>query len=614
MHVQPWNGGSFRRAAPLLALVTLFLLHAAPAAAQCPTYRDRAAEHDRGRQALLDRHLSQCHNCRGTATGNPACHELRQALDALDRPWRAWVRQHRDACPECARAGVGRGPEFAVEDFARAWIRFAQEEQAEKKAREAEGSLGAWADRKLQSLRTALPLLLPIGVAFALGTILFLVAARTARAGLEGRIPPRHAEAALRSLRWCLFLLAPATGLAVSLRFLGTLAPGHFDSIPVLYWVVLVVMTLLFSWFTLTMLAPLLQTLLTHEACLVAARVGRTAGTRRHREPLTSRLARAARRLRGGRRAGSDALPAPACRFACAHPGVVAAVLPDPRGHTLYSASESGSVKAWDLETGRETSTIDLAGTPVAALALTPDGARLFTGGGDGLIRVWDAATGVATGPHLAHGAAVHALALAPDGRRLASGGADGRIRLWDLPDGRVLEPQLAHAEAVHALAFTPDGEWLLSGGADETVRAWEMPAGRDLGVFARHNSSVAAIATTPGAPLAALGVLFGTVVVYDLAAGKQLSAFSARPFGVVRSVALTADGRTVIAGYGARVVLWDLATGRQVADLAGHESDVVSVAASADGRRFYSGGADGTVRVWEAAGRGPTIVAAPGE
>jgi len=79
-----------------------------------------------------------------------------------------------------------------------------------------------------------------------------------------------------------------------------------------------------------------------------------------------------------------------------------------------------------------------------------------------------------------------------------------------------------------------------------------------------------------------------------------------------IRSAAFSPDGRRVLTGgWDGTIKLWDLPTGKLIRSLATHvemlggvlgmySSEIISVAFSPDGRQALSGGADGTIELWE--------------
>ena len=125
----------------------------------------------------------------------------------------------------------------------------------------------------------------------------------------------------------------------------------------------------------------------------------------------------------------------------------------------------------------------------VMAVAVAPDGSWLGSGGWDGTVKIWDVETGRVRASLSGHASRdrihrVAAVAVAPDGSWLASGGSDGTVRIWDMDTGRVRATLSGHARRgrisqVTTMAVAPDGSWLASGGSDGTVRIWDMDTGR---------------------------------------------------------------------------------------------------------------------------------------
>jgi WD40 repeat protein len=82
------------------------------------------------------------------------------------------------------------------------------------------------------------------------------------------------------------------------------------------------------------------------------------------------------------------------------------------------------------VNTGQEFRTLSGHSGWVLGLSFTPDGQRLASASQDGTIRLWEVATGrlMLT---LTDQLQVGAVAFSPDAAQLATGSSDGSVKLW---------------------------------------------------------------------------------------------------------------------------------------------------------------------------------------
>jgi WD40 repeat protein len=157
-----------------------------------------------------------------------------------------------------------------------------------------------------------------------------------------------------------------------------------------------------------------------------------------------------------------------------AHPGLVTAVVFDPTGETIISASVDGAVNVWDVGTGGLRARWPAHTGPVNALAIDRYQGHLLTAGHDRTVAVWRLADGRPvrrlTG---LGGGALDAVAV---GHRVAAACFDGTIALWDGAGGpHTLD---GHTDAVTTLCPLGD-DLLVSGARDRTVRIWDLSSGQ---------------------------------------------------------------------------------------------------------------------------------------
>lgn len=250
----------------------------------------------------------------------------------------------------------------------------------------------------------------------------------------------------------------------------------------------------------------------------------------------------------------------------------------------LGTGHADGTVRLWEVESGKELRQFHGHDPSVHSVALSGDGDRRKSV------------------PVLAVYRSVHSVSFSRDGRWLASGADDGTVQLWELASGKKLRQFNGHDRSVHSVAFSGDGEWLASGSDDCTVRLWAVASGKELRQFNGHGRGVHGVAFSGDGKWLASGGADGTAMLWEAATGRVLRQFRGHA-GSFLSVALSGDGKLLAAGGGDRMVwLWDTATGKELRQFKGHNEWIRSVVFSGNGTRLASGSADGTVRLWDVA------------
>ena len=279
------------------------------------------------------------------------------------------------------------------------------------------------------------------------------------------------------------------------------------------------------------------------------------------------------------------------------HTGPVRTVAVSEDGARAVSGSDDGTVRVWDLTTGRQQATLTGHTDWVRAVAVSQDGARAVSGSDDGTVRVWDLTTGTEQAALTGHAGEVFSVALTQDGTRAVSGGSDGALRIWDLATRLQQAVVTGHTGWVRAVMLAKDETLAVSGGEDASVRIWDLATGREQATLTGHAGEVFSVALTPDGTRAVSGGDDGTVRVWDLTADREEAATT----GWIFSTAVTGDNaRAVSGGSDGTLRVWDLATRREQATLTGHTRPVFGVALTPDGTRAVSGGSDRTVRVWD--------------
>jgi hypothetical protein len=134
----------------------------------------------------------------------------------------------------------------------------------------------------------------------------------------------------------------------------------------------------------------------------------------------------------------------------------------------------------------------------VAAVAVCPDGRHAFSGAFDGTLRLWDLQTGRLRLSFAGDRRRVQAVAVTPDGRCGITNSVGGALRLWDLQTGQLIRNFGDHRSTAAPVAISPDGRHILSASNDGTVDLWELASGKLCCTFPGHYAEVTALVVTP--------------------------------------------------------------------------------------------------------------------
>jgi WD40 repeat protein len=292
----------------------------------------------------------------------------------------------------------------------------------------------------------------------------------------------------------------------------------------------------------------------------------------------------------------------------------------------IVSGGDDCTIRLWEVSTGREVRRI-LDGPPqiwelpigqrerdkmltdvgpTGEVRLSNDEKTAISAGVDGSLRFWDLATGKAVRRiKLERAGKIRAVGFAPACKAIAASFDDDRtLALWDTNTGRAIRRVETSEDGAFHISFSSDGRTIATTGFAGAVSLWQAPTLHLLRRSIASPRSLICVAFSPGGDAICAGGSDGGILLMRLESGKiQRSPRLAAMDKSTLSVAFSADGRLACySGEDGFVRIWDIRKYREVAEFRGCQGTVYHVVFSHNSRFLASAGADGTVLVWDLA------------
>lgn len=290
----------------------------------------------------------------------------------------------------------------------------------------------------------------------------------------------------------------------------------------------------------------------------------------------------------------------------------------------LLSSSRDKSVLVWaltDIGSGSESGGYArraLRGHShfVSDVVISSDGQFALSGSWDGTLRLWEINSGKTTRRFVGHTKDVLSVAFSVDNRQIVSGSRDKTIKLWNtLGECKFTirhDESEGHTEWVSCVRFSPSQSvpLIVSCGWDRLVKVWTLAQCKLRNDLVGHSGYLNTVCVSPDGSLCASGGKDGTANLWDLNEGKQLYSLDAGE--IIHALVFSPNRYWLCAATEECIKIWDLESKVIVDTLSPGEQDMeygmatpkraphcTCLAWSSDGSTLYAGYSDSLIRIY---------------
>ena len=241
---------------------------------------------------------------------------------------------------------------------------------------------------------------------------------------------------------------------------------------------------------------------------------------------------------------------------------------------TIVTSSRDHTCLVWKLQPGEavdEPTIASYCGVPkrvlkghsniVEEVDLSRDGQYALTASWDGTLRLWNVETGKSDTTFVGHKKDVLSVCFSPDNRLIISGGRDRTIKLWNtIGECQYTLDKQGHDDWVSCVRFLPnmdDKPRLVSCGYDKIVKVWDLVSMKVEYNLIGHTQLVNKLSVSPDGKLCASAGKDGLVIIWDLERGEEK--FRIQCDEAVNDVCISPASYTLAIATTKEIILYDM-------------------------------------------------------
>lgn len=270
--------------------------------------------------------------------------------------------------------------------------------------------------------------------------------------------------------------------------------------------------------------------------------------------------------------------------------------------------TEERFVEIWNINTAKLVAKFQAHSDEILCATFSSNNKYLATGSKDKTIKIWDAFTGELVVEFKGHTGSVSSLAFSFDGKKLVSGSYDNTVRLWSIEEKKNVHTFKGHDNRVNSVSFSADAKKIASGSADASVKIWDVNKMQLLFTFRRGLDVVNSLSfSSKDKDVLIVGVRNKPAKLYELDA-KQDKPTDIEASYDVQEILFKADGKNFFLIEKDKVTSWDLKPLKLVKNFNDELPINNKVAISVNGDRIIAKDENNSISVWETTEEGEDI------